>query len=427
MSSVSVNKWSPSTTTKSRVSSGSFFTSPAKSSRKVASCANEYQPTENTSMSEDDSIAQQDPSTKTGKNSHQDPRADTDRADNYGLLATRLASTATHDEINSIQARIEELKARKETAEDVLEQANKEATKQSEQAKEDISEKPKLVVAISSLKSIELDDFVNNTWWDCNSYPHAIDVLVGNACYFWQLEPEPARDHADLSVVPERIPINSRPLLTFLTKPINKNDGKTYSHVVLRPYKILLQHESSIRQRAEELVRKWGRLAAIDDGACEGAEHLGRDAKDQISKPATVSEELPEAAAAQPPQADGNSYSEKGDDSEKGVDRLNDSVEAWKEFVCLTNFVDRCILPVARNFGDEVQKACFQDLWHLFKPGDDILVNKADRRAGRGTEKYAVWRVFHVTEGRPLLSSGGILNPLFLGTRDKTSQFAVGA
>ncbi|EKG22482.1 hypothetical protein MPH_00217 [Macrophomina phaseolina MS6] len=244
MSSVSVNKWSPSTTTKSRVSSDSFFTSPAKSSRKVASGANEYQPTENTSVSEDDSIAQQDSSTKTGKNSHQDPRADRDRSDNYGLLATRLASTATHDEINSIQARIEELKARKETAEDVLEQANKKSTKESEQAKEDISEKPKLVVAVSYLKSVELDDFVNNTWYDCNSYvtwalqnvinqqPHAIDVLVGNACYFWQLEPEPVRDHADLSVVPERIPINSRPLLTFLTKPTNKNDGKTYSHVV---------------------------------------------------------------------------------------------------------------------------------------------------------------------------------------------------
>lgn len=26
-------------------------------------------------------------------------------------------------------------------------------------------------------------------------------------------------------------------------------------------------------------------MAAIDDGACEGVEHLGRDAKDQISKP----------------------------------------------------------------------------------------------------------------------------------------------
>lgn len=136
------------------------------------------------------------------------------------------------------------MKARKETAEDVLEEANKKSTKESEQAKEDISEKPKLVVAVSYLKSVELDDFVNNTWYDCNSYvtwalqnvinqqPHAIDVLVGNACYFWQLEPEPVRDHADLSVVPERIPINSRPLLTFLTKPTNKNDGKTYSHVV---------------------------------------------------------------------------------------------------------------------------------------------------------------------------------------------------
>lgn len=360
-------------------------------------------------------------------------------SDRYGLIAAQLASRATEEEINFIKAQIKGLEARKETLEGLLEQANTATSAEFDNANRDDGNS---IVAIPSLKSLEWEDFVNLTWCDCIDYinwaqesgvqlrPYAIDVLMGNARYFWQrgADPEP-QNHGNLPVVPERIRVNSRPLMAFLSKLTSRIDGITYSKVIMRPYKILLQHETSIRERAEELGRKWGHLADRDYGTRESNKHSGSDAKGpdlQTSPPpepqVPASMQLLEATATDQPQDETNSH--VGD----GGDMAEDSVELWRDLLCLIEFLDRWVLPAVKTFeSNAAQKARFQDLWYLFKPGDDILLNNAHKRAGRSTEKYAVWRVFHVTGGRPLLSSEVDKNPLFLNSRAKMSPFSVKA
>lgn len=364
--------------------------------------------------------------------------------DRYKFFATRLASKATEEEINFIATQIDALHLRKTALEGFLEETKKGCEEES--AKDAVENELAQVTAIPELKLLEWDDFVNPTWCDCTPFnewrrqkevqrqPYAIEVLQGHARYPWQKDKEDfvqvrkatalesLKDESEirklgrLPEVPERIRINSKPILRLIWDLLGTPDSNPCIRVMVRPYKILVHHEKDIRKRYEELGRKWAHQAATTDGssnsfvstlATQGTVPATKeDIAENHSNP--PSEKGLEAGNADHPEST-NQKENPGKEHD-----VNDSAEAWRDIGCLVHFLDKHILPAIRDFqGDEVKKVRFSDLWYLFRPGDDILINDTARytrfssvkqRALRSSDKHRYWRIYHLTGGRPCLS-----------------------
>ncbi|KAL6692959.1 hypothetical protein J3F84DRAFT_401494 [Trichoderma pleuroticola] len=244
---------------------------------------------------------------------------------------------------------------------------------------------------------------------------HAIDVLVGepiiedsnlNQSLNWfdyqprqHQKPDWLRDGkfvqdvaAGLVQLPERIRINSTILRKAMAKILG-SDGQSLddtgegsvSVIFTRPFKAITYCEPTLRQWHAELEKKHNKVSTstkedtdISDTSLSTQqptqettvpsisvqdEHLGKDlASESVMDKLTTTS--PDEAKQQKEeyQKEGNTQSDA------------DSLKALGHLGCILNFIDSDILA-RKSALDGVQnhKAFFSDLWHLFRPGTEVI------------------------------------------------------
>ncbi|KAI2465920.1 hypothetical protein F4781DRAFT_407511 [Annulohypoxylon bovei var. microspora] len=272
----------------------------------------------------------------------------------------------------------------------------------------------KQVKCIPKALYVDWFDFKNIYFCDCLGFrkwaqeskfpvqPHALEILATPAKYYWEKqsdtwerrfsppvaisEPDFLCDndtHACPREMPDRIRINSKPILAFLQE-LGTNVEVGSSVVLLRPYKLLIYHRDNIKKHLDGLRRLYPSNANTESHVSEWT-----------------------------PEGDNNQFMSTGDG-------ITDSVSALGDFECLWDFMEKRVLPVEKAYRrDSCRHVRFQDLWHLFKPGDYVVgsvteekdiesqqLSEEDSKAEKGSERYPVWRVLCVTGGRPFLSPG---------------------
>ncbi|KAH0536897.1 hypothetical protein FGG08_006268 [Glutinoglossum americanum] len=220
---------------------------------------------------------------------------------------------------------------------------------------------------------------------------HAIDVLNGEPILFHHRHkaavttPNMVRTLTDNSPIskelPERIRINSIPLLRILRK-ITANsfdDSSERPLVILRPFKPLIYHRKELKETLISLEGRWG----IPLRDCSHDE----EEKDNDYSALVPDREMP---------VQDDTATKKDDDGEEV--ELHESAEARDDLRCLVNLLDDCLGHLNDRLDDKKEKnpkVQFQDLWHLFEPGTFVFSRKGPQ---------TLWRVRQATGGRHYLS-----------------------
>ncbi|KAI9700134.1 MAG: hypothetical protein M1820_006916 [Bogoriella megaspora] len=306
--------------------------------------------------------------------------------------------------------------------------------------------------AIPEMCLVDWAAFKNRNWCHCPAFQnwlqrskedrpyHAIEVLEGPPKYYWQRREfelerkmsgygpsygrirgevdrngEQSSDHLSVDEgMPSRIRINSRPIMTYLGY-VSGWSKQTQPMVFRKPYKILIYYDASIRHHLANLQKKYGKYRIK-----RRRSPLDQDINSSERSIDTLTEESPSIF-----QIDSNDV-ESWDIERNNVD-LKDCAEALEDFECLVRFMDIYIAPTVQQYqSNDLQKIYFRDLWHLFKPGEEVVVYdmkgdndgvqtlqkprfKSDRVASpRNFERNSVWTVIHAGQGRRFLSPTSI-------------------
>ena len=218
------------------------------------------------------------------------------------------------------------------------------------------------------------------------SEKHTIDVLMGDPVIphdIWRIwrkpdiarlsrvsptEPSPvAKMSGDFHSIPDRIRINGESLKQLLEKAL-KVEFKYCPVVLLKPFKLLVQHNDHIRNLYKQLEKKFGRKLTIP---------VGPDASENSQGPDRY-----RGGAA------------KNEDRNSLLDTYGTD-QAYKELGCLIELMDGDLKALKHFEGTSVTKIPFSELWHIFQPGDEVITAQKPINA---------YRVLHVTGGRPYLS-----------------------
>lgn len=208
------------------------------------------------------------------------------------------------------------------------------------------------------------------------------------------------------SPVPERIRIHSDPLLRIFAAILGNEarallELKDMEAVFLRPYKALVYREKALRDWCKALERKFkdllqsstatsdatSRVAAAGNdvdttGTEQSSPEHNTDTTDSETtvrslKPIDGSQEITQAEPRDITDTDRLSESENEDDEHEEDDRWNDmtrSLIALNHLRCLIKFIDTSIVA-KRNYlySPECRKVFFSDLWHIFRPGVEVI------------------------------------------------------
>ncbi|KAM0229115.1 hypothetical protein ACHAPO_010271 [Fusarium lateritium] len=192
------------------------------------------------------------------------------------------------------------------------------------------------------------------------------------------------------AILPERIRIHSREIIRTLSiihgSEIISQDVSDGSIVMLRPYRMLVYYESEIRQWHSRLEKRFSKIesgvetktvtdieAPLRDE--EKTENNGNEEKDSTK---------PDATGVADPEG------------------FSESKAAMEHLACLIEFMDEYMQKRLQYLNSpSCDKIFFSDIWHLFKPGDQVISNDGKQ----------VYQVFNVT------------SPPHIG-KDRWSKFA---
>jgi hypothetical protein len=188
--------------------------------------------------------------------------------------------------------------------------------------------------------------------------------------------------------VPERIRINS-PLILSTLASIDDTIDIMGPVVMLRPFKFLLYHETQIKDAVHELRDRLDTMLAIPDD---------------------VTAQAPTRTATLPAETD--DFSIPRNDSEE----LKSTIEHMR---CLCDFIDKYLLPINDHLDKSTaSKISFENLWYLFRTGEDIFMPLRSLRKKKVTvdaiatapetfqSRYnMIWRVIGTGGGRPNIAT----------------------
>ncbi|KAK0372175.1 hypothetical protein CLIM01_10462 [Colletotrichum limetticola] len=202
-----------------------------------------------------------------------------------------------------------------------------------------------------------------------------------------------------VKVLPDRICINSLPVLRILATLTKGSLPGVMSATIYRPFKILHWLEPNLRQRQSEI------------------QVLYKNKRESLSE--TVDEQTPLAAEANVPEGPELVAKSPMDPYERdeiiftsGYDwkflNLSELREADMDIGVVLSFIDEYISPLCRALqrtGDF--QIHYQELWHVFKPGTIVYVKDP-------TIPQKLWRVVQGRGGqRPLFRRSGYRNTHF--------------
>ena len=244
----------------------------------------------------------------------------------------------------------------------------------------------------------------------------AIDILRGDPIMWWQKEksknqaslnaaaqrkdlpsepgtmPLSPEDPHELRPLPDRIRINSRPLLRLMVELSDIRDPGEWLErpwSFRRPYKMLLYCEDKLRAKRDELREKFTPSVGNSENqiaefrACEGLSLLKREntfQNDDLQSP---------TARPLPAKVDTKAS-------------LEDSPEFLRDLECLLEFMDKFLSARINRYQKQMRpKIRFEDLWYLFVPGDHIISKQHPSK---------VWRILTTSGGRQNLATSETLD-----------------
>ncbi|KAI1458496.1 hypothetical protein F4805DRAFT_456837 [Annulohypoxylon moriforme] len=189
-----------------------------------------------------------------------------------------------------------------------------------------------------------------------------------------QFENEPdSRDPAVLgqNPLPERIRIRSVALLTVIGKVSDNNRPNADSAVMVRPFKFLSFYQNQLREWYNKLDAKFSPKINIEENK------VAENVPSQTSGVSASETGVTEAG----PKTDIRAKDSTATGLVKGVQVITVqsdediimSLTAFTHLRCLLEFVDKTIVVKQKNLREHCKKVSFVDLWHLFKPGDEVV------------------------------------------------------
>ncbi|KAK1993593.1 hypothetical protein LX36DRAFT_752254 [Colletotrichum falcatum] len=188
----------------------------------------------------------------------------------------------------------------------------------------------------------------------------------------------PTREVLTEQPLPERIKITSAALVAVLSQireTLGWGAAPDGSFVVLRPYQGLLYHQAQLRDWLVNLEKKFENY----DG--KEAEPVSKDDAAPQAEETPTEKPAEDHGATFDNQSTTHDENDDGDAREAGKgaedsDRmaLATSVTALLHLRCLVQFMDAEFEP-KREYINSMQctRIHFHDLWHLFKPGDEVV------------------------------------------------------
>ncbi|KAF2705209.1 P-loop containing nucleoside triphosphate hydrolase protein [Pleomassaria siparia CBS 279.74] len=208
-------------------------------------------------------------------------------------------------------------------------------------------------------------------------------------------------------VHPTRVTVNSNELIKILTSIA----GCDYSrNTIMRPFKALLEHETAIRNAYRKL-----------ETDCED-ERIWLDAE-------------PERSGRSHPANGPTSLGPTQHLDDVSIRRLHEKNCQGKDLLrCMIEFMDKdmqSIFELRRQVAAkslDTESIAHENLWHLFKPGDLVILNKSIEP---GPQRALC--ILHVTGGRPLSAWSynlpqmipGHESPISTGLSSKTSTLVL--
>ncbi|KAF4333486.1 AAA family ATPase [Fusarium beomiforme] len=194
--------------------------------------------------------------------------------------------------------------------------------------------------------------------------------------------------------LPERLRIHSKPLIAILSKvhvkDINSDNGKL---TLLRPYKILVHYEQKLNDWLKVLERKLARKTKMgnDHRSSEAEGCLREDTPGNLEAKPGLGDSM--EGVESDTQDNVRHKVEQNDDNDNDSDDDHDdddtnSPAALIHLRCLLDFVTVHIHPKVEYIrSGKCENISFNDLWFLFKPGDEVI----------GSGKPQAYRVIRVT------------------------------
>ncbi|MCJ1242871.1 hypothetical protein MMC30_000067 [Trapelia coarctata] len=286
-----------------------------------------------------------------------------------------------------------------------------------------VPEFPPLHQAIPELRRMTRLEF-NNRDPSQTRFP-AVEALIGGTCY----PDSDEANHAQRTTVDgdkpsddnkraqasenydkatDCIRINSKPILLILADLL-KQKPSARPQVILHPFKVLVHYENEIRSILRRLEDKWSAVD-IEQLSTQTPVNVGRNSEPSTSRMTkavlaptqsteraqgdnhTISGAVPTIKRAK--DTDQQSRSSKDTMSPYLGAESKDSLETLRDLRCLVQFMEEDVKPLADRFIDGTcSKVRFEDLWYLFKPGDDVVSpfhGKHDQKTRQSAEIGAV-------------------------------------
>ena len=208
---------------------------------------------------------------------------------------------------------------------------------------------------------------------------------------------------------PERVRINSTLLLEALQKIIgiefNKSrigeDLELRDQVILRPFKLFVTFEQEIMDGIDRLEKL--HISDGNNGKSESADMASGEGQNPPPLPNT---EIPHDMAEHSSSEHLNDFDNDKSPYSKAhptvVESPFESRRCLEEMLVLRELLDKDLKPTfdlrKQIKQGVVRSIVFQDLWHLFSIGDEIVSNDSNGQ-------YQIYRVLNVAGGRPFLSN----------------------
>lgn len=233
-----------------------------------------------------------------------------------------------------------------------------------------------------------------------------------------QLEGDSVAQLLPRKEMPERIRINSQPVLAILADITGEKWGGA-PKVLLRPYKLLVAYEKQIQERLDFLKKLWSKRPKPEDVTTSASAVT-------TYEPETLEDDdvnLYEDNYYPGQQDDAFSILSHEQKIKRKID-LTTTYDALQDLTCLVEFMDKDLLPVVKQYMPESTHGniYFRDLWYLYQPGDWVILDERRGKrfspdAGPGDERPSsqpgnlgdraatIWRVLETAGGRPKLSA----------------------
>ena len=192
--------------------------------------------------------------------------------------------------------------------------------------------------------------------------------------------------------LPERIKLQSEAVYSALSNHIASGRaivvGLQYATTYLRPYRIFVYYEKELRDRSNQLEQKYevfrkSRDTILDSIQPNPSENLQDLEEENQHIPQDVANEKQVASVQGSSDTSTNGITAEKTPDEGEAETITTAMTELLHLRCLMSFIDNTIKPTLEYLNsNNCKDVFFHDLWHLFRPGTEV-VDQAEKQAFR--------------------------------------------